>query len=113
MAAHMAVENHGEELGMFFQRRVNFLISALGDINASFKDPSDTIDVEVDIVPYLIDSDKDKVDVAVAAVSGGVWSTEAGVAYCNNYGELHDQVEQIKEEQAAKNPQKEVQPVSE
>ena len=99
----MAVENHGEELGMFFQRRINFLLYALGDINASFREPSETIDVECEIVPYLIDNDKDKVDVAVAAVSGGVWTTEAGVAYCNNYGELHDQVEQIKEEQAAKN----------
>ena len=103
MAAHMAVENHGEELGMFFQRRINFLLYALGDINASFRESSETIDVECEIVPYLIDNDKDKVVVAVAAVSGGVWTTEAGVAYCNNYGELHDQVEQIKEEQAAKN----------
>lgn len=100
MAAHMAVENHGEELGMFFQRRVNFLISALGDLNASFKEASDTIDVECEIIPYLIDSDKDKVETAVRAVAGGVWTTEAGVAYCSNYGELKDQVEQIKEEKA-------------
>lgn len=103
MAAFMAVENHGEVLGEFFQRRVNFLLSALGDINASFAEAAKTIDVEVEIVPYLIDSDKDKVETAVAAVSGGVWTTEAGVAYCNNYGELKDQVEQVKEEQREKN----------
>ncbi len=101
MAAHMAVENHGELLGEFFQRRVNFLLSALGDINASLKDAAKTIDVEVEIVPYIIDNDNDKVNIAAAAVSGGVWSTEAGVAYCNNYGTIKDELERIAEEKKA------------
>lgn len=112
MAAHMAVENHGEVLGDFFQRRVNFLIAALGDINASFAEPAQTIDVEVEIVPYLIDSTDDKVKTAVAAVSGGVWSTEHGVAFCSDYGELRDEVEKIKEENAEK-PKGGQQPIGE
>ena len=33
MGAHMAVENHGEVIGEFLQRRVNFIVSALGSIN--------------------------------------------------------------------------------
>ena len=33
MGAHMAVENHSEEIGSFMQRRVNFLVSALVSIN--------------------------------------------------------------------------------
>ena len=101
MAAHMAVENHCELLGEFFQRRVNFLVSALGDINASLKEAAKTIDVEVEIVPYIIDNDNDKVTIAAAAVSGGVWSTEAGVAYCNNYGPIKDELDRIKEEREA------------
>lgn len=106
MGAHMEVANHGEVLGPFFQRNTNFLVSAIGDINSSLEKASNTIDIETDLDPFMIDNDKDKVDVAVAAVNGGVWTTEAGVAYCNNYGELKDQVEEIKEEQEARNAAK-------
>lgn len=98
MAAHMAVMNHGEVLGEFFQRRVNFLCRALGRLNVSFADASQTIDVETEIVPYIIDSTDDKVKTATAAVSGGVWSLEAGVAYCNDYGEVSDEIERLKED---------------
>ena len=102
MAAHMAVENHAEELGTFFQRRVNFLTSAVGSINTSLEEASKTVDIETEIVPYMIDDETDKVNTAVAAVSGGVWSLEHGVAYCSNYGELQDELQQIKEDEESK-----------
>lgn len=102
MAAHMAVQNHAEELGAFFQRRVNFLTSAIGALNASLEEASRTIDIETEIVPFMIDSESDKVTTAAAAVSGGVWSLEHGVAYCSDYGELQDELQQIKEEQREK-----------
>ena len=47
----------------------------------------------------MIDSERDKVETSVAAVSGGVWSMEHGIAYCSNYGELQDELQQIKDEQ--------------
>ena len=47
----------------------------------------------------MIDSESDKVHTAAEAVSGGVWSLEHGVSYCSNYGELQDELQQIKEEQ--------------
>ena len=102
MAAHMAVQNHAEELGQFFQRRVNFITAAIGALNASLEAASKTVSIETEIVPFMIDSERDKVETAVAAVSGGVWSTEHGVAYCSNYGELQDELQQIKEEQKEK-----------
>ena len=105
MAAHMAVMNHGEVLGEFFQRRVNFLVKALGNLNVSFEEAARTIEIETEIVPFIIDSKDEKVKTAVAAVSGGVWSTEAGVAYCNDYGELKDELERIAEAKAQKEPQ--------
>lgn len=109
MAAHMAVQNHAEELGQFFQRRVNFLTAAVGALNTSLEEASKTIDIETEIVPFMIDSESDKVATAVAAVSGGVWSMEHGVAYASNYGEIQDELQQIKEEQkekvAQQNPQ--------
>lgn len=101
MSAHMAVENHAEVLGEFFQRRINFLVKALGILNVSLSEAAKTISVETEIQPYIIDSTEDKVKTAVAAVSGGVWSLEHGVAYCSDYGELKDEIEQIKEDKAA------------
>lgn len=102
MAAHMAVQNHAEELGQFFQRRVNFITAAIGALNTSLEAASKTVNIETEIVPFMIDSERDKVETAAAAVSGGVWATEHGVAYCSNYGELQDELEKIKEEQKEK-----------
>ena len=104
MAAHMAVMNHGEVLGEFFQRRVNFLVKALGNLNVSFAKAAETIEMETEIVPFIIDSTDEKVSVAVKAVSGGVWSTEAGVAYCNDYGDIKDELERIAEDKQAQQP---------
>ena len=101
MSAHMAVKNHGETLGEFFQRRVNFIVKALGLISVYYKEASSTIDVSTEIVPFIIDSTDDRVSTAVQAVSGGVWSTEHGVAYCSDYGETRDEVERIVAERAA------------
>lgn len=102
MAAHMAVQNYAEELGPFFQRRVNFLTAAVGALNASLEAASKAVDIETKIVPFMIDSESDKVHTAAEAVSGGVWSLEHGVSYCSNYGELQDELQQIKEEQKEK-----------
>ena len=99
MAAHMAVQNHAEELGECFQRRVNLLTYSVGAMNSSIFLASETTDIETELVPFMIDSDREKVETAVAAVSGGVWSTEHGIAYCSDYGELQDELQQIKEEQ--------------
>ena len=55
----------------------------------------------------MIDSESDKVNTAVAAVSGGVWSMEHGVSFCSNYGELQDELQKIKEEKETTNQPKE------
>ena len=102
MGAHMGVANHGEVLGPFFQRNTNFLVSAVGDLNSSLQKASETIDIETDLNPYIIDNDKEKVETSVAAKAGGVWSTKHAVLYCSDYGELADEIEEIKEETAEK-----------
>ena len=99
MAAHMAVQNHAEELGEFFQRRVSFLTYSVGAMNSSLLLASETTDIDTELVPFMIDSDREKVETAAAAVSGDVWSKEHGIAYCSDYGELQDELQQIKEEQ--------------
>lgn len=69
MGAHMAVSNHAEVIGEFFQRRINFLVSALADVNPSeFNKASQTIDIDVDLVPYMIDDIDERVTTAVSAI---------------------------------------------
>ena len=106
MGAHMAVENHGEVIGEFLQRRVNFIVSALGSINPTeFSKASQTIDIETELVPYMIDDLNDKVTTAVSAVSGGIWSTREGIMFAGNADRIESELKEIKEEQAAKNEQ--------
>ncbi len=104
MGAHMAVSNHAEVIGEFLQRRVNFLVTALGAINPSeFDKASKTIDIETEIQPYMIDDLNDKVTTAVSAVSGGIWSTREGIMFAGNADRIEEELAEIKEEQAAKN----------
>ena len=106
MGAHMAVENHGEIIGEFLQRRVNFIVSALGSINPTeFSKASQTIDIETELVPYMIDDLNDKVTTAVSAVSGGIWSTREGIMFAGNADRVEEELAEIKEEQTTKNTQ--------
>lgn len=102
MGAHMAVSNHAEDLGEFFQRRVNFLVAALGAINSGFYKSSQTIDINTEIVPFMIDNIDDKVNTAVTAVEGGIWSTREGIVFAGNADRLESELKEIKEEQNEK-----------
>ena len=97
MGAHMAVENHGEVIGEFLQRRVNFIVSALGSINPTeFSKASQTIDIETELVPYMIDDLNDKVTTAVSAVSGGVWSRREGIMFAGNADRIDEELRKSK-----------------
>ena len=98
MGAHMAVENHAEDIGLFMQRRVNFLISALGAQNSRLAAPAKTIDVDVEIVPYMIDNIDDKVNTAVMAVSGGIWSRKEGIMFAGNVDRIDEELKEIEED---------------
>jgi len=104
LSTHLQVQNHAEVIGEFLQRRINFIISALGAINPSeFSKASKTIDIDTDIVPYTLNNIDDKVSVAVKAVSGGVWSQRHGVMFAGNIDRIEEELAEIKEEQEAKN----------
>lgn len=102
MSTHLSVENHAEDIGPFMQRRVNFLISALGSINTNFENPSGTIDIDVEIQPYKLDNVDDKVSTAVKAVQGQVWSQKHGVMFAGVADRLEEELAELKEEQEEK-----------
>lgn len=102
MSTHLNVENLNEVVGMFMQRRVNFLVSALGSINSSLEAASETIDVDVQMQPYKLEDIKDKIDTAIKAKDGEIWSQQRAITFVGNVDSVLDEIEAIKEEQAEK-----------
>lgn len=98
MGAHLSVENHAEDMGEFFQRRINFLVHAIGKVNTLLESASNTIDINVEIQPYMIDSIADNVTTAVNAVSGGVWSRHDGIMFCGNVDRVDEVYKEIMDE---------------
>ena len=105
LATHLAVRNHAEVIGEFMQRRVNFLVDALGALNTSLGEAAKTIDIDVDIVPYRLDNIDDMVSTAVKAVSGGVWSQKHGILFAGNQDRIEEELEQIQKEQEERQQQ--------
>ena len=102
MSTHLNVENLNETVGEFMQRRVNFLVSALGSVNTSLEQASETIDVDVQMQPYRLEDIKDKIDTAIKAKNGEIWSQERAITFVGNVDSAMDEIEAIKEEQAEK-----------
>lgn len=98
MSTHLNVENLNETMGDFMQRRVNFLISALGSVNSSLEPASNTIDVDVQMQPYQLEDLSEKIDVAIKAKDGGIWSQQSAMAFVGNIDKMQEEIEQINAE---------------
>ena len=102
MSTHLNVENLNESVGEFMQRRVNFLVSALGSLNSNLAEASETIDIDVLMQPYRLENLSDKIATALKAKNGELWSQQTAIAFVGNVDSVLDEVEQIQEEQAEK-----------
>ncbi|MDR1582908.1 MAG: phage portal protein [Prevotellaceae bacterium] len=100
MGAHLAVENHAEVIGEYLQRRYNFLIDAIAKINTAYSKAAGTIDIEPEIVPFMIDNLTEKIENAVKAVDGGVASRKTGILLAGIVDEVNDELELIEKEQS-------------
>lgn len=96
MGIHSEVSNHAEDIEPFLQRRYNFLVSAIGSVCTEYDNAETEIDVE--IVPFMIDSLKERVETAVSAKQGGVMSTDEAVVFVGVVDNAMDEVEKIKED---------------
>lgn len=81
---------------------MNFLISALGSVNSTLEEASETIDVDVQMQPYKLEDIKDKIDTAIKAKDGEIWSQQRAITFVGNVDAVLDEIEAIKEEQAEK-----------
>lgn len=102
MSTHLNVENLNETVGVFMQRRVNFLVSALGSINTTLESVSETIDVDVKMQPYHLENIADKIDTAIKAKDGQIWSQERAIMFVGNIDSVKDEINKIKQEQQEK-----------
>lgn len=102
MSTHLNVENLNGTVGEFMQRRVNFLISALGSVNTTLEAASETIDVDVQMQPYRLEDIKDKIDTAIKAKDGEIWSQQRAITFVGNVDSVMDEIEAIKEELSEK-----------
>ena len=107
MDAHMQESNNEEDFGEFLQRRLSFLTAATGDINASLYAPSRTIDVDTEMVPYMIDSVSDKVTTALAATGGkAIWSRKHGMVFAGQIDHVDEELKEIESEDKSSEPTK-------
>ncbi|WP_223267248.1 phage portal protein [Polaribacter sp. IC073] len=99
MGTHMAVSNHAEVVEEFLQRRVNFLVSAIGTLYPKMKTVSESIMIDTEIVPYSIDNQTEKIQDAVTAVSGGVASLKTGIVLAGLTDKFEEELKEIEEAQ--------------
>ncbi|MCM1168802.1 MAG: phage portal protein [Bacteroides sp.] len=59
MDAHLKVQDKREIFDEYLQRRVNVVLAYIGKMNASLESECDSVEIEPEIVPYLITSDLD------------------------------------------------------
>lgn len=98
MATLFAAARHWEDIGEFYQRRVNFLISAIGSLVPSLKDASETLVIEVEQRPYRIEDLSKRIDDAVKGVEGHVMSRKEGVLLVGIADEYKEELEAIEED---------------
>ena len=98
MGAHLSVENHAEVIGEFMQRRVNFLVSAIGSVNTAFSKAAETIDIDVTIQPYMIDSVDDKLNSAIKAVNNHLWTRREGIMFVGNIDRVDETLKELEDE---------------
>ncbi|WP_314810420.1 phage portal protein [Capnocytophaga granulosa] len=98
MGTHMAVSNHAETIEEFLQRRINFLLSAIGSLIPKYAPVAKRLQVNIEIVPYMIDSLTERIADAVSAVQGGVASLKEGIILAGITDKIDEELAQIEKE---------------
>jgi hypothetical protein len=101
MGTQLSVENHFEEVGEYMQRRVNFLVSAIGSINSYYEKSSETIDVDVVMQHYRLEDLAEKIKNAKDACGKPIVSQKTGIIMAGIVDDADDELKQIKQEEPA------------
>lgn len=104
MATLFACARHWEDMGEFYQRRLNFLISAVGALVPELKEACSTLEAEVEQRPYRIEDLSKRIDDAVKGVDGHVMSRKEGVILVGIADEYQEELDAIDEDMKKEQP---------
>jgi hypothetical protein len=104
MDAHLKVQDKREVFDEYLQRRANILTSYIGYFNAKLDSACKTIQIEPEITPYIITSEKDELDYWMTANGNNpVISQEESIEKIGLSTNAEKTMEKINAEQAKAN----------
>lgn len=104
MDAHLKVQDKMEIFDDYLQRRVNVLLAYIGMMNTSLEEECEQVEIEPEIIPYMITSDIDDLNYWLTANGNKpVISQEESVERVGLSKDPAKTVQKIKEEQSAEN----------
>lgn len=100
MDAHLKVLDKREVLDAYMQRRINVVKSFIGVIGQGLASDASKIEIEPEIIPYMVGSKKDKIETLTAANGGKpLISQKTSVEQSGLVDNVDDEWEQIQQEQ--------------
>ena len=104
MDAHLKVQDKRIVFDEFLQRRVNILLAYIAQMNTSLATACESIEIEPEIIPYIITSDQDELNYWMTANGNQpVISQEESIALAGVSMNPAHTMEKIKDEQTAAN----------
>ncbi len=102
--AHLKVQEKQEVLSEYHTRRINLIKTYIGNFNNGLKATCDSMDIEPEINPYMLDDEETKVDILVAATGGKpILSQKTAVGQLNYTNDPEKEYERILEEEQSIN----------
>lgn len=96
---HLKVMDKMEIFDDYLQRRLNILKAFVG-IMSSKTNEAAKIELTPEVIPFMVDDEKDKIDNLVTAVSGGIMSKETAVSQNPLVEDVKGEMDLIKSEAA-------------
>lgn len=100
MDAHLKVQEKREVLDEYLQRRINIIKAYIGNLNLSIKKECDSLQVEPEIVPFMIDDIASTINDLMSANGGNpIISQKTSIAKSGLVADAEAEYLQIQEEQ--------------
>lgn len=77
--AHLKVMDKMEIFDDFLQRRLNLLKSTVAVLSKDLEKEAEDLELTPEVIPFMVNDDKDTIDNLVTAVTGGIMSKESAV----------------------------------
>lgn len=104
MDAHLKVQDKREILDEYLQRRIKVLLSILVTVNSSFKQASQSLSIKPEIVPFIINSEKQTIENLVTANGGKpIVSQKTAIQKLGWTDDVDKELDQIQEEEKQAN----------